>query len=208
MRKLLMLGSLMALLVPTASHAQFQVGARLGFAPVMGNEAKDAPMSDGIKSQIPIQIEGAYKLTRDAAVGAYVSYGLGQLSSDFCPSGATCSSSDVRVGLQALYTFNQVKAPLVPWAGIGLGYELANFKAEAGGVKVEGSDGGYELNLQLGGDYSVNEKFAVGPYVMLSVGQYQSAEVKVNGATIASGSIDEKATHEWFGFGVRGKFDL
>jgi hypothetical protein len=203
MRKLLML-SLVALLVPVTSQAQFSVGLRVGYAPAMGDEVKDLKMSDTIKSQIPIQLDGLYKVTPDISVGGYFSYGFSQLNSDLssaCDSaGVSCSGSNMRLGVQARYTFNSVKAPMVPWAAAGLGYEWNSLKGEFGGVSVEATETGFEfLNLQLGGDYRVNEKFAIGPYVQFSVGQYSSIEGE---------SISEKSMHQWLGFGIAGKYDL
>jgi hypothetical protein len=194
MRKLLVLA---ALLLPTVSFAQFEIGARLGFAPAMGDAQKDFAMSDSVKSQIPLQLDASYKLTKDVAVGGYFSYGIGQAE---CAEGVDCSANVMRFGVQGLYTFNQVKAPLTPWAGVGFGYEIAS--GERDGVDI-GSSGFEFLNLQAGGDYKVNEKFAVGPYLQFSVAQYSKAEFNGN-----SQDIEEKALHQWLGFGVRGKFDL
>jgi opacity protein-like surface antigen len=203
MRKLLML-SLVALLVPMTSRAADPVGVslglRVGYAPAMGDFAKDQSMSDGVKSQIPVQLDAIYKVNKDIGVGAYFSYGFGQLASDVCPDGASCSASDMRFGVQATYTFNSVKAPLVPWAGLGIGYEIA--KASIGDTDQSAS--GFEfLNLQVGGDYAVTPQFAVGPYLQYSVGQYSKADLGAG-----SEDITDKAMHEWFGFGIRGKFDL
>jgi hypothetical protein len=212
MRKLLVLGSLVALLVPAASHASpFSLGLRLGFAPAMGDAAKDTKLSDGVKSQIPIQLDATYSVLPDLAVGGYFAYGLGQVNSDICQPGADCSASSMRLGLQALYTFNQVKAPMVPWVGAGFGYEWASMKQEAGSAKFEQKANGFEfLNLQVGGDYKVNEKFAIGPYAQFSIAQYSNQKVtnSVDPTENLDGSIPNKGIHEWFGFGVRGKFDL
>jgi hypothetical protein len=203
MRKLLML-SLVALLVPMTSQAQVSLGLRVGYAPAMGDAAKDAPLKDGVKSQIPIQLDALYKVNKDIGVGAYFSYGFGQIGSalkDECDAaGISCSVSSMRLGLQGAYTFNEVKAPLVPWAAVGFGLEWMTVKGSYGGVSGDATTTGFEfLNLQLGGDYAVNPQFAVGPYVQFSVGQFSSVE---------GNSITEKGMHEWLGFGVRGKFDL
>ncbi len=214
MRKLLMLGSLMALLVPTASRAQFQLGLRLGFAPAMGDAAKDQKMSDGVKSQIPIQIDAAYKVTPDIALGAYFGYGFAQTGSlqGVCDiSVVDCSASIVRFGVQGFYTFNQVKASLVPWAGIGFGYEKGSLEASGAGAKMTIDYSGFEfLNLQIGGDYRVSESFALGPYAQLSVAQYSNAKISnnIDPSLNVDGSISDKAIHQWLSFGVRGKFDL
>jgi hypothetical protein len=200
MRKLLM-ASLVALLVPTASSAQISLGLRLGFAPAMGDSAKDLKMSDGVKSQIPVQLDALYKVTKDIAVGGYFSYGIGQLGNDACDvSGVDCSASVMRFGVQGLYTFNQLQAPLIPWAGLGFGYEMAD--GEIGDTDVSAS--GFEfVNLQVGGDYKVNDQFSVGPYLQFSVAQYSKADTGAG-----SEDIEDKGIHEWFGFGLRGKFDL
>jgi long-subunit fatty acid transport protein len=211
MRKLVILGSLVALLVPTASQAQFSLGLRVGFAPAMGDAAKDQKMSDGVKSQIPVQLDAAYKVTPEIAVGAYASYGFGQQDIDVCSQGIDCSARVVRFGLQGSYTFNQVQAALVPWAGVGFGYEMGGLEMTGGGEKATYDYSGFEfLNLQVGGDYKVNEQFSVGPYLQFSIAQYSNAkfENSVDPAENFDGSITDKGVHEWFGFGLRGKFDL
>lgn len=207
MRRLLLISSLVALLVPAASHAQVDLGLRIGFAPAMGDAAKDSPMSDGIKSQVPVQLDALYRLNKDVGLGAYFSYGFGQVASACKEGGVTCSANVIRVGLEGTYTLSQVQFALVPWVGAGLGWERGAIKEELGGQKQDTSFTGYELNLQAGGDYKVNDQFVLGPYLMLNFARYGNFDT--SGALgSASGSIDNKAMHEWFGFGVRGKFSL
>jgi outer membrane protein W len=214
MRKTLLLGAVaMALALPTASQAQFSLGARLGYAPAMGDAMKDSKMKDGIKSQIPLQLDAAYKVTPEIAIGAYFSYGFGQVGSalkDSCDAfGQDCSASDMRLGLQAFYTFTKVSPQFTPWAGLGLGYEWGKIKATGGGFADESvTFKGFEfLNLQFGADYKVSDQFGIGPYVMFSIAQYGSADFESGGAS-ASADITDKTLHQWLGFGVRGKFDL
>jgi hypothetical protein len=205
MRKLLLIA---ALLVPVASQAKVQLGLRLGFAPAIGDAAKDVKMKEFTnKSQIPIQLDALYKVNKDIGVGAYFSYGVGQVDYAGCDA-ADCSGSVMRFGVQGHYTVNQLKLPLVPWAGVGFGYEIAKDTIDDAGGKLETTLSGFEfLNLQVGGDYAVNEKFAVGPYLQFSVGQYSKAKFESGGASVDR-DITDKAMHEWFGFGLRGKFDL
>jgi hypothetical protein len=211
MRKLLML-SLVALLVPMTSQAQVSLGLRVGYAPAMGDAVKDGAMSDGVKSQIPLQLDAMYKVNKDIAVGAYFSYGLAQINAAECDvSGVDCSGNVMRFGVQGHYTFNELKAPLVPWAGVGFGYEIASAEAKFDGGKITNDFSGFEfLNLQVGGDYKVNEQFSVGPYLQFSIAQYSNTTFKdsTDPASNYDGSITDKGIHEWFGFGVRGKFDL
>jgi hypothetical protein len=206
MRKLLMVAAMAAVLVPTASNAQFTLGARLGYAPAGGNVGGDVAMEDlTVKSQIPIQLDAMYRVSPQVAVGAYFSYGVGQVDYPLCSvSGVECSGSDLRLGLQATYTFVTPGSQFAPWLGAGIGWEQASDTIEAGGTKSETSYSGIEfLNLQLGGDFQVNEKFAVGPYAMISFGSYSSAEEDG-----VSYDITNSSMHEWYGFGIRGKFDL
>jgi len=201
MRKLLMLGAVLAaVVVPTASQAQFTLGARLGYGIPMGDVAKDAKLSDWAKGQIPIQLDAMYKLTPDISVGAYFSYAFGLLNSDisdFCDATNTdCSFSVWRAGIQGAYSFARVSPTFVPWLGVGIGWE--NATADFGGGSFDTN--GFEfLNLQGGADYSVSKQLAVGPYVQFSLGQFSKSDGE---------DIPDKAMHEWLSFGIRGKFDL
>jgi hypothetical protein len=212
MRRLLLIGSLVALLVPTASHAQLQLGLRVGYAPAMGEamQAKGDPsatkMSDSFKSQVPVQIDANYKFTKDVAAGLYFSYGFGQVGSqmknDVSP--ATLSASAIRVGAQGNYTFSSVASPLVPWAGVFAGYEQAKLSL-GGGASGDFTLSGFELGLQLGGDYKVSPQFGVGPFVGFSVGQFTSLSASGDAGTAPE---FDKKMHEWFTIGIRGVYDL
>lgn len=213
MRKLAFLGlAALALLVPTASSAQMSLGLRLGYAPAMGDAVKDGKMSDGVKSQIPIQVDATYKVAPNVAVGGYLSYGFGQLGGDvkdICDGtpGVSCSASVVRLGVQGIYSFAPVNG-FLPWAGAGIGYEWGSYKMKGGGEEATIGASGFELlNLQVGGDYQVSPQLAVGPFVSLSFNQYSRTTTDTPLAT-TSDSISDKGIHEWLQFGIRGKFDL
>lgn len=217
MRKLLMVAAMA--LVPVVSQAQLSLGLRVGFAPAIGDAFKDpdsgegAKLSDGVRSQIPIQVDALYAVTPDVKVGAYLSYGFGQINDDgfldgVCTaSGVDCSARAVRLGVQAIYAFNKIAPEYVPWVGVGLGYEWASAKAEAGGQEATFKLSGFELlNLQLGTDYRVSPKLSVGPYIAYSLGQYGDPTVEQGGVSVDVPA--DSAIHSWFGFGLRGQFDL
>ena len=207
MRKLALLVVALAAVVPATSNAQVSLGLRLGFAPAMGDAVKDGKMTDGVKSQIPVQLDALYELAPNLGVGAYFSYGLGQLGGDMADlcdaSGEDCSARSMRAGVQLQYAL-AAKGAWTPWGGLGAGYEWGTMELGPGSVSYRGLE---LVNLQLGGDYKVNEQLSVGPYVLFSVGQYSNATVD-DGETSVSDGIDEKGVHEWFGFGVRGTFAL
>ncbi len=211
MRKVLFAG-LVALLIPTASLAQVQLGLRLGYGSGMGDalQFKGATeswkMSDSLQAQIPLQLDASYKIDKDFSAGLYVAYGFASINSkvkDECVAlgGTDCdaSGSTLGIGAQGFYTFNQVTGPFVPWAGLGVGYESASVKS--GGETTTLS--GFQVSLQVGGDYKVNEQFSVGPYLSYAMGEYTS--ISVPGG--ASSEFDQKF-HSWLGLGVLGKFNL
>jgi len=202
MRKLLMIAALAIL--PLTAQAQFTLGARVGYAPAMGDADGSVSMSDYVKSQIPLQLDLMYRVTPEVAVGGYLSYGFGQLPSDQADAcdaaGLDCSATNLRLGVQATYAFTKVSPQFVPWLGAGLGLEWASQEVSFGGGSATQDVTGFEfLNLQVGGDYKVSDQFSVGPYFMMSLGQYSSVE---------GNDIPEKGMHEWLNFGLRGKFDL
>jgi len=204
MRKLFMLGAVLAAVaLPTASHAQskFGLGLRLGYGVAMGDADASLSMSDYVSSQIPIQVDAMFKLSPDFELGAYLSYGfafVGGATKDTCDAfGADCSASTTRFGLQLAYSFTKASPGMIPWIGAGIGYEWTTFSVSGGGST---DVGGWEfLNLQGGINWKLSPTFAMGPYAMYSMGQYSSIE---------GGDITSQKTHEWFSFGVQGKFDL
>lgn len=222
MRKLLMVLAVIA--VPTASHAQFQLGVRLGYGGASGDAYKDkvtgeaAKMSDGISSQVPVQLDAMFAVTPQIRLGGYLSYGFARIGGtlkDTCDlGGVDCSTSEVRLGIQGTYAFTMVSPKFVPWAGLGIGYEWSSYTAEATGVKVETSLSGFEFaTLQIGGDYKVNPLFSVGPYLTYSFAQYSGGQQKLSIAgqpteTLNFSDSNDTAMHSWWSIGIAGKFDF
>lgn len=230
MSRLLLL-AVAAFAVPSVSHAQvrLQVGGRLGFAKATGDALEHARTGEKIgmkdyslSSQVPVQLDVGAQVSPEISLGGYLGYGFGQVDdaflersfgrricgADYGDGTIDCTGSAWRVGVQGLYTFAGTASSLVPWIGLSLGRESASVEAKdrTGGVTVKLT--GYELGLQLGGNYRVSDVFVVGPYAGLSFGKYDDAELTITGAGSQSMSIDKKAWHQWFGFGIRGSFTL
>lgn len=201
MRKLLVLGAVLAAVVlPSASQAQVSLGLRLGYGIGMGDVGGTLGMSDWVKGQIPLQIDAMYRATPEIGVGVYLSRGLGVLNSDISDACSDCSGAITRLGLQATYTLTTVSPTVVPWLGAGFGYEWNTLDD---GFDTLTFSGWEYLNLQVGGDFKVNQQFVVGPYAQFAIGQYDSAELSGTSADITDTSM-----HQWLSFGVRGKFDF
>ena len=214
---------LMALLVaaalPAAASAQVTLGLRVGYAIPNGDLQKDAKLSDQLSSQVPIQADVMYRITPVVAAGIYASYAPAQVASALKDQsallvgpGASTSASLWRLGLQATYAFP--RDAFVPWVGLGSGLEVGNFEVKNGPAKITGTTRGWEwLNLQAGADYAFTKVVAAGVYASWAVGKYYYQGGEVSGTGLADGSAggglgSDAATHSWFSFGLRGRFDL
>lgn len=194
----------------SAQESGVEVGARLGYGIPFGKVHSMGPgdnkMSDFASGQIPLQLDIGYRLDPQLFLGAYFQYGIAFPAADECDQdGVSCSASDLRLGIQAQYHFNPITVDGA-WVGAGLGYEWANMSAEVGGAEVSTQVRGFEfLNLQGGYDFVVGDKLRVGPFALLTIGQYGTA--KIEGALgSSSNDIEEKAIHSWLVLGVKGSF--
>jgi hypothetical protein len=98
-----------------------------------------------------------------------------------------------------------------PWAGIGAGYEiLTNSASDSSGIESASvSYSGFQfVNFQVGGDYKGAPNAGIGPFVMLSLGEYSNCSASVPSGTAPSCSIPKTALHEWLTFGIRGAYDI
>lgn len=218
MNKLLPLLSIaaatIALTASTSARADdmkpgFEVGARVGYGIPLGDASKDNKMSDGISGKIPFILDVGYRINPALYVGAFGQYAIGLVSDkqkDACDK-SDCSFSVIRLGANLHYHF-MTTGTVLPWAGIGAGYEIASTSVSGGGLDASSTTKGFEfVNLQLGADFSVASGFRAGPFASFSLAQYSSATVKI-GDKETSDDIKDKTMHQWLTFGVRGAFTL
>jgi len=202
--------------VPT-SHA-IQLGLHLGYGVPFGKTGRtvtdltDDDLSASIKGQIPIGLDVGYLATPNFYVGLALQYGFGLIGSagtGLCDqSGVTCSTSDTSLGVGAQYHLSPT-ASFDPWIGLGLAYEWLDLSATFGGRTSSGTASGLQyVILQFGGDISVAQNIAVGPFVSFSAGQYFSVSQQVTGGATVSQDITNKSFHEWLLFGVRGIYNV
>lgn len=185
-----------------------EVGLRAGFALPLGDATKGNKLSDGYTGMVPIQLDIGYRIAPKIYVGVYGQYGIGILKSDVkdaCDAaGADCTASNIRFGVSVQYHF-LTRGMLLPWAGVGAGYEIATSSLSAGGKSIDSTVSGFEfVNVQVGGDFVASPSFRAGPFLGLSVSQYSS--FKVDGNDVSP--EPSKGTHEWFSFGLRGVYNL
>jgi len=204
MRKLLVAVAAVAVLaIPAVSNAQLQLGARIGYGFAAGEAEAGFNQSDFVSSQIPFQLDLNYKFTKNLSLGGYFSYAYGMVggtTKDLCDAtGADCSASGMRAGIQLAYDFSP-GASMDPWVGLGFGYEWATLSVEGNDVDVSGFE---YASLQVGADWTVSKGFGLGPFLSWSFGQYDTVDD-------GTGAVDiqDKGTHQLIQIGVRGLFSF
>jgi hypothetical protein len=204
MRQLAMMVVLASWVAPGAASAQLVPGARLGYAFPAGELARGVPMSDGLRSQVPVQLELGWRVVPRLVVGASGAYGIGQVGA-LCTAGATCSGAVIGLGVQATWRFTLSKVS--PWAGAGLGYEWARYRVKAGSDTLDVRSSGPELLRLMGGvDFVVGEGVAAGPFVQWGMGRFVGLET-TSPLGHSAGAIPDRAIHSWFTIGLRGTFE-
>ncbi len=191
----------------TSDANGIELGVRVGYGIPLGSAAQNAKWSDGIRGMIPFWFDVGYRIDPNWYLGGFFQFGLGFVPSGQCTSGQSCSENDLRFGLNVHYHFLPAET-FDPWIGLGAGYEIWNFSVSAAGVSGSAQLKGFEFgNAQLGLDYKFSPAFAVGPFVTFTIAQFSDQSGSAPGFS-SSGSIDNKAIHEWLIFGLRGVFDL
>src|SRR5262249_34962686 len=150
-----------------------EVGLRAGYGIPMGSFSGEtgADQSKALSSLVPIQLDALYMINPNIRAGVYFMYGFAGVGDSFkslangCTGDVSCSAKDMRFGVQAHYHFMPDQT-IDPWAGLGVGYEIASFSASSSGQSAGISSSGFEfLNIQGGADYKVMPNLGVGPFL-------------------------------------------
>jgi hypothetical protein len=200
-------------------HPGFEFGLRLGYAiPVGDANGPDAAamtpadhLSDLVSGAVPVVLEAGYRFNKNLSAGVLFQYGFAMIKDGMTTgcgvNGVSCSGSVTQLGIQGIYRLD-VEGAFVPWLGAAVGYEWLGIDLSAGGMSGSVSAKGLEfLTLQGGGEYRIAPQMTIGPFLSLSLGQYDTAETNLGGMSMSM-SIANKALHEWLQFGVRGTFNL
>jgi hypothetical protein len=207
--------------VGTKEPIGLSVGLGLGYALSAGNvdrndvTGNDEKLGDFFSHGIPIALDVGYQIDPNIDIGiggqyALLAAGGGEGCGNPAPQGSglrgnlTCSGSSIRLGVDARYHIQRY-ARIDPWFLVGIGYEwMHRGLSGSGGGSASQNAMGLELGrLQFGADYEVAPRIRVGPFLGVSIAQYQRLS---NGS--ATASILNKGLHEWWTFGVRGVYGL
>ncbi|HVP68272.1 MAG TPA: hypothetical protein VMT17_13515 [Anaeromyxobacteraceae bacterium] len=175
-------------------------GVPLGAATGVSGDA----MNKIFSGTLPLQLDVGWRFSPNLYLGAYF---------DFSPAFVSSQLSTWEFGIDFLYTFTIQKSIVLPYAGLGVGYELASYTIKGvssitgGSASETATATGWEfVRFIVGVDFRVANAFRVGPFVNFSLGEYTN--LSTSGVTSSSGSISNKALHEWLQFGIKGTLDL
>lgn len=205
-----------ALSFATPVAAQVSIDLKAGYGVPLGDAITpggpwtySGKMSNLWSGEIPIEVAGRWHFTRSFSAGAYFQYDPALVAARVCATGFSCSGSDVRVGVEAVYALNP-EGFLSPWGSLGTGWEWTTLSISIPTDSAKVTYSGWEyFNVQIGLDFNLSRMFAVGPYVGYFAGSYSSVSGSVSGvAEPASVSSDFRAFHGWLQFGAKGTLNL
>jgi hypothetical protein len=170
----------------------FSFGLRAAYAMPGGALGAGTQVSDVTFGAVPAWVEAGYRFNRNLSAGLFLQYNRGFSAN--CPAQASCSTSDLRFGVEGTYSF-MPSSTFSPWAGLGAGYEMLSW-SRAG---AEASAKGFEYaNLQAGMDWNVASNYAVGPFATMTFGKFSSQS---SGGV--STSFTDSGMHSWLQFGLK-----
>lgn len=192
---------------PTGNSATiqgFEFGARAGYGFRLLNRTNLSSFS----RVIPLWADLGYRFHPNWYIGAFFQYGIpadfdacrGPFPFPFSGIPIQCSGDHLRFGVNVHYHLRPDRK-LDPWAGIGVGYEIAHstlvtFPGRAGGDEFSYEFNGFELvNVQLGVDYRYDRAVGIGPFLAFTLAHYSN--------TFESGKL-----HAWLIVGARVVFDI
>lgn len=195
---------------PPPARRGFQLAMRTGAAVPVGELRTDFKMSDALGVQLPFLLDVGWKPLAPLFVGVYLGAAVGGATGVVerqCTSvGLSCTGLGFRGGLQVSYQFLPA-ARVGPWIGYGIGYEIGGSSGSNGDRSISNSYRGFEWAHLLGGaDIRLTEYFGIGPFLDVALGQYDRAKSEAEDGgrvTALGGTIEDKAFHAWFIFGVR-----
>ncbi len=202
-----------ALAFAGTAQAQFALDLKAGYAFPTGSVGTGQAMSDTWSGAIPLGVDARWRFTPNLSAGVYFQWNPAFAASAFCnntdvPGGATCSGSDMRLGLEVMYGFNP--AGMNPWVSLGTGWQWTNISAKAGGETAGVTFSGWEyFNVQAGVDFPLSKLFALGPYLGYFGGTYTNAS-GTGSNPMGSQTIESsfRTFHGWFQIGAKGTFNF
>lgn len=172
---------------PNAAKAGFQAGVRVGYVNGLGVVYQGVNLNDATYGAIPVIVDLGWRIIPQLYAGLYGQYAPVFLKTYplTCPQGLTCAAQDWRFGVEADYHILPHYF-IDPYVGLGFGYEVlhssyhgSTIVQDSSGNFVQGTgdasvvDRGWEFgSLTVGADWRFNRMFAVGLFLVGTLGQY------------------------------------
>lgn len=187
----------------------FVLSARGGFARPHGDLSGegDPPLDAVVRSRTTAGLELGYRFDPRFWLGLFLEFAPVRVHRAYCLT--SCDGESVRFGA-GLQLHLAPRRRLDPWVGAGVALEFLTVEAA---VDLDGDGGGDEdrelqyagisLPLQAGLDLALSPRLRIGPYVLLSPGQYTSVRARAPDVSGVRVRIEERATHVWAEVGLR-----
>jgi hypothetical protein len=198
---------------PEEGHAGFAASFSIGYALPSGDStgAGNDALSATFSGQVPLTVELGGNVTPSLFLGVYGTYapgGLGGQVGDACNANQlSCSANSVHGGLAIRYRFLPGKT-VEPWIGYAVGYETISLSSTSpqSSLSATGSLRGWEYgHFSLGVDLLAARQFAFGPFLDVSMAQYDHEYIEPANPNqpVIDADIPNRALHEWVTLGVR-----
>jgi hypothetical protein len=185
------------LAAPVTAHAGFTMGFRVGLGFPGGELVNGYDLSRNVAMSVPLmlQLGGAFAQDRVSVEGFFELSPMA-LSSDVTDTCSDCSAVGLRIGALGSFRFTPQKR-FTPWVGLGIAYETLTEDTGFNSWTYSG------LNWDFSGgvDFKLGRVFALGPFVSLQFGEFDSVSGDISGDL-------NTGMHSWFQIGARGRFDF
>lgn len=170
------------------------IGARVAWAIPTGDAFAGQSLGGELNGALPLQLDLGYRFDRHFWAGFDLSFAPASLKS--CGAAGSCSGRDTRVGLQVAYRLDR-QGSLRPWLGLGVGYEWLHLDRSPA-VPAFTLSGFEWVNLQLGGDFALNPRIWMGPFLTVALGGFTESD---------AGPVSSRV-HAWIMLGWKTSFEL
>lgn len=206
MRRILFTTLALAALAPVTARAGFVLGAGTGLSKPMGTMANEDEMSDAVSVMIPAELQVGWKFADRLTVAGFFTIDFGVVGGAFkdaCDAtGSDCLVTQSRVGVQGRWNLFPERR-LDPWVGVGLAWETLALENDTVTTNLKG----FAADAMVGLDYRLGPKFAVSPWLGLTVGRYSDWKL-VSAFDDEWQAIDDPGIHTMLTAGVRVSWDF
>jgi hypothetical protein len=158
-------------------------------------------VSDVAETWLPLGLEGGYRISPGAYVGALLQWG--PLIGD---DSVLCAACGFRYDLEALGEVRLYPFPnsaVTPWVSFGMGWEIMHLSFNDPSNPTATYEGPVLGNFQVGFDVR-SKSFAAGPYFGAELAEFTTRSLDPEPP--GESSTFPQAVHEWFTVGLRGTY--